>query len=510
MRPLHHRRPPHRRTAALLAAAAAVPLAAAGCSGAAGADGTQVVVTTEIIKDWTEIVGGDRVDVETIVPPGGDPHSYEPSPNDAAKVARADLAFTNHLLLEDHPLIKLFDANVPEGAPNIALAENAEPYGAKLIPLVEDVGLDVVWLGFGVRGETETRSAEIDIRLTGATGPGTVAMFLTDAFGIPEIYWNTGDGIDGTDVITLPPEAHTHVNWTFTEPGVYELTAAASATDDGATTAEVGEATFTFAVGVNPREVREGATVLDDGHTDLTADLDTGAFVVRDDERGDLAPADVVIDVPTRSIEQIPDAEAFAFLGEPGQELYQLPQAVLGKHVHGEIDPHVWQNVANAKAYVEVIANALIEVDPDGRDEFEANRDAYLAELDALDAEVAAAIDTIPEANRQLITTHDAFGYLADRYGMQVAGFVVPNPAAEPSAQQVEKLTETIADLDVPAVFVEPNLHARASVLRQVAEDEGVEVCTLHGDALPQDSPTYLDMMRQNAAELSRCLGGDS
>jgi anchored repeat ABC transporter substrate-binding protein len=183
---------------------------------------------------------------------------------------------------------------------------------------------------------------------------------------------------------------------------------------------------------------------------------------------------------------------------------------VLGKHVHGEIDPHVWQNVANAKAYVEVITNALIEIDPDGREEFEANRDAYLAELDALDAEVAAAIDTIPEPNRQLITTHDAFGYLADRYGMQVAGFVVPNPAAEPSAQQVEKLTETIADLDVPAVFVEPNLHARASVLRQVAEDEGVEVCTLHGDALPQEAPTYLDMMRQNASELSRCLGGDS
>ncbi len=85
----------------------------------------------------------------------------------------------------------------------------------------------------------------------------------------------------------------------------------------------------------------------------------------------------------------------------------------------------------------------------------------------------------------------------------------MPNPAAEPSARQVEQLTETIANLDVPAVFVEPNLQARASVLRQVAEDQGVAVCTLHGDALPQDAPTYIDMMRQNAAELSRCLGGD-
>ncbi|WP_199040887.1 anchored repeat ABC transporter, substrate-binding protein [Glycomyces salinus] len=492
-----------------MTAAAAVALLAAGCTGAAGGgDAVEVVVTTELIKDWTEIVGGDRVQVESIVPPGGDPHSYEPSPNDAATVGRAELAFTNHLLLEEHALIKLFDSNVPEDIPNLSLAENAEPYGAKLIPLVEDVGLDVVWLGFGVRGDTETRSAEIAINLTGVEGPGQATMFLTDAFGAPEVYWDSADGLDDSDAITLPPNAHTHVNWTFSEPGVYELTTDASLTDAGETT-EAGQTTFTFAVGVNPREVTEDATVLDDGHADLTVDLDTGGFVVRDDERGDLDPADVVIDVPTKSIEEVPDAEPFTFLGEAGSEIYQLPQAVLGKHVHGEIDPHLWHNVANTKAYVQVICEALIEVDPDGRETYESNRDAYLAELDDLDAEVAAAINSIPDSDRQLITTHDAFGYMADRYDMQIAGFVVPNPAAEPSAKQVEQLSETIADLDVPAVFVEPNLHARANVLRQVAEDQGVDVCTLHGDALPQDSPTYLDMMRQNASELSRCLGGD-
>ncbi|MFC3494709.1 anchored repeat ABC transporter, substrate-binding protein [Glycomyces rhizosphaerae] len=493
----------------LSAMATAAALLLTGCSGAGGSgDGVQVAVTTELIKDWTEVVGGDRVHVETVVPPGGDPHSYEPSPNDAAKVSRAEVAFTNHLLLEDHPLIKLFDTNVPEDAPNISLAENAEPYGAKLIPLVENIRLDTVWLGFGVRGETATRSAEIGVRLTDYTGPGQAAMFLTDAFGQPEIYWNTADGLSAADAITLPPNAHTHVNWTFTEPGVYTLTTAATLTDDGATR-DVGTATFTYAVGVNPREVQPGALILDDGHADLTADLDTGAFLVRDDERGELDPSEVVIDVPTKAIEEIPAEEQFAFLGEAGASIYQLPQAVLGKHVHGEIDPHLWQDVANAKAYVQVIADSLIQVDPEGRETYEANRDAYLAELDALDTEVAEAISTIPEANRQLITTHDAFGYLADAYGMQVAGFVVPNPAAEPSAKQVEQLTETIADLQVQAVFVEPNLHARASVLRQVAEDQGVQVCALHGDALPHDTPTYIDMMRQNASELSRCLGGD-
>ncbi|MEU6857540.1 anchored repeat ABC transporter, substrate-binding protein [Glycomyces sp. NPDC046736] len=481
----------------------------AGCTGA-GADsgGVQVVVSTELIKNWVEEIGAGRVHVETIVPPGGDPHSYEPSPRDAATVAGADLAFTNHLLLEDHPLIKLFDTNVPEGSPNIALAENAEPYGAKLLPLVENITLDTVWLGFGVRGQTRDRAAEIDVHLTGYSGPGQASMFLTDAFGTPEIYWNTADGLSDEDAITLPPNAHTHVNWTFSEPGVYTLDMAATLTDAGAVTEE-GTGTFTFAVGVNPREVRPGATVIDGGHVDLTADLDTGEFFARDDDRGELAAADVVIDVPTKAVEQIPDGDLFAFLGEAGDDVYQLPQAVLGKHVHGEIDPHVWQSVTNTKAYVQVITDALVELDPGGRETYEQHRDAYLAELDDLDAEVAAAIDAIPEEHRQLITTHDAFGYLADAYDMQIAGFVVPNPAAEPSARQVEQLTATIADLDVPAVFVEPNLHARASVLRQVADDLGVQVCTLHGDALPQDAPTYIDMMRQNASELSRCLGGD-
>ncbi|THV42776.1 anchored repeat ABC transporter, substrate-binding protein [Glycomyces buryatensis] len=496
-----------RTLTAISAAAVVASLALAGCTASAADDGDlNVVVTTEIIADWVANLGGDRVTVTSIVPPGGDPHSYEPSPTDATKVAGSELALTNHLLLEEHALIKLFDSNVPEDVPNLSLAENAEPYGAKLIPLVEDVGLDVIWLGFGVRGETVDRTAEIDIDLVEATGPGDVTMFLTDAFGQPEIYWNTADGLDG-DSITLPPNAHTHVNWTFTEPGVYELTTAATLTDDGKTT-EAGETTYTFAVGINPRDVDEGATVLDDGHTDLTVDLDTGGFVVRDDERGDLAPEDVVIDVPTRSIEQIPAEEPFAFLGEAGADIYQLPQAVLGKHVHGEIDPHIWQDVANAVASVELISDALSEADPEGRDTYESNRDSYIEALQALDAEVAETIATIPEADRQLVTTHDAFGYLADAYGMQVAGFVVPNPAAEPSAQQVETLTETIADLDVNAVFVEPNLHARAAVLSQVAEDQGVDVCTLHGDALPQESPTYIDMMRQNASELSRCLGG--
>ncbi|MEK8173059.1 zinc ABC transporter substrate-binding protein [Streptomyces sp. M19] len=94
----------------------------------------RVVTTTEILADLVRQVGGDRVQVDSIVPPGGDPHSYEPTPADADAVSRADLTFTNHLLLEEHALIKTIDSNAREGAPNVSLAEASETYGANVIP----------------------------------------------------------------------------------------------------------------------------------------------------------------------------------------------------------------------------------------------------------------------------------------------------------------------------------------------------------------------------------------
>lgn len=91
---------------------------------------------------------------------------------------------------------------------------------------------------------------------------------------------------------------------------------------------------------------------------------------------------------------------------------------------------------------------------------------------------------------------------------MTVAGFVVPNPAQEPSVDQVRKLSETIRNLEVPAVFVEPNLAQRASVLTQVAKDQNVAVCLLYGDSFDDNARSYVAMMRHNAEELKRCLGG--
>ncbi|GAA2108508.1 anchored repeat ABC transporter, substrate-binding protein [Actinomadura alba] len=504
-------------------------VALAGCSGARGQDGSsaalKVVTTTEILADLVKNVGRERVQVDSLVPSGGDPHSYDPTPTDAAKVAKADATFTNHLLLEEHALIKTIDSNVRKGAPNVSLAEAAETYGATVIPLVENIGLDVLWLGLAVRGEGAqrgaTRTSDVQLTATKLEGPGELAVYLTETLGQPNVYFNSADGLDGKDVATLPPAAHTHVNWAFSKPGVYRLTLEAALRNGSAEPAPIGKGTFTFAVGVDPHTVdgADKATILDDGHTDIAADLDSGRLYAYTDiavtgtqaakgPQKEVPAGDVIIDVPNRALDKVPGNAAFSFLGEPGSRLHQLPQAVIGKHVHGEIDPHLWEDVKNVKAYVQLIRDTLKKQDPGGASGYDQNTRAYLAELDKLDTFVREQTAQIPADRRQLITTHDAFGYLAKAYSMTVAGFVVPNPAQEPSAEQVAKLTQTIRNLRVPAVFMEPNLAARAKVLSQVAKDQNVRVCKLYGDAFDDDARDYVAMMRHNATELRKCLGG--
>lgn len=217
-------------------------------------------------------------------------------------------------------------------------------------------------------------------------------------------------------------------------------------------------------------------------------------------------PATTVIEVPNKGLLEIPSGRSYRFLGRAGDRIFQLPQAVLGKHVHGEIDPHLWQDVGNAQSYVELIRDTLIGVDPAGAATYRRNAEAYLAELGALDTYLTERIASIPPVDRHLVTTHDAFAYLARAYGIPVAGFVTPSPATEPSLADRVRLTETIRNLRVKAVFLEPDLRARSATLVEVAREQGVRVCPIYGDTFSATVDTYLKMMRFNADSLVSCL----
>ncbi|MFV2103576.1 anchored repeat ABC transporter, substrate-binding protein [Micromonospora sp. LOL_024] len=490
----------------------------------------QVVTTTGILQDLVRNVGGDRVVVSSLVPDGADPHAYEPSLRDVRNVVYADVAFSNYMLLEEHAIIKALDANLRDGVPNISLAEGAVKYAAEIIPLVENIALDAIWLGMRVRGAGASyganRASDVLLSATAVTGPGVMAAYLTESFGRPTFYLNSADGFEAAngyrdDTATLPPDAHTHMSWAFAEPGVYRLSMVAHlAVTPDTRPVPLGEQTFTFAVGVDPHSVPDmpDATVLRSGHADLTIDLDAvardePAIYLLDDPHGDghahqriHDPSRTVIEVPNKAVAQVPADRAFRFLGRPGTQIHQLPQAVLGKHVHGEIDPHLWQNVRNAISYVELIRDTLIGVDPDGAMQYRANATGYVAELEALDAYVRDTVAQIPPGRRHLITTHDAFGYLGAAYDVQISGFVTPHPAAEPSLVDRRRLTDTIRNLRVPAVFLEPNLRARSSTLTEVARSLDVRVCEIYGDTLDDRAATYVQMMRFNADSLRNCL----
>lgn len=514
------------KAAALVVAAT---LGATSCAPAptltARPDRVQVVATTGLLRDLVRQVGGDRVDVVSLVPDGADPHTYEPGLRDARNVVYADVAFSNYALLEEHNIIKTLDANLRDEAVSVSLAEEAVKYAAELIPLVENVQLDTVWLGLRAHGDGRerfgaTRTSEVLLSATNVTGPGQVYAYLTGTFGDTDVYFDSSDGFDPTtgyrdDTMSIPADAHTHLSWAFTEPGIYTLDLSAEVqVDETSRPQKLGEATFTFAVGVNPAEAgKPDAVVLNQGHADLTANLEDSALEVRYDPEGggehtqvSYAPEDVVIDVPAKALDEIPAGSQFRFLGKPGEQIYQLPQAVLGKHVHGEIDPHLWQDVRNAMAYVQLIRDTLIGVDPAGAQDYSAHASAYLKELERTDDYVRDTIAKIPEKHRYLVTTHDAFGYLAHAYHMQVAGFVTPNPAAEPSMTDRRKLTETVRTLRIPAVFLEPNLKARASTLTEVAGEQGIRVCAIYGDTFDAEVTNYVQMMRFNADSLLECL----
>ncbi len=175
---------------------------------------------------------------------------------------------------------------------------------------------------------------------------------------------------------------------------------------------------------------------------------------------------------------------------------------------HLELDPHAWQSIANAKIYVANIRDALIAADPEGASAYRANADTYLGKLDALDKEVRAEIAKIPPGRRQIITTHDAFGYFGTAYGFR---FIAPEGVStetEASARDVAKIIRQIKASNIPAVFLENVTDPR--LVRNIATESGAKVGgTLYSDALSSpDGPaaTYIEMMHNNIRELSAAL----
>ena len=514
----------------------------------------RVVATTPILADLAQQIAGERASVHSLVPAGADPHSYEPSLRDIRDVAYARCALTNGLLLEQRKLSKMVEANLPAGVVSVAVAEKIEQYGGKLEAIVEDASLDSIWLGLRVEEGGQNESAPADssdagmrfevqsvrARTSTDSSNAQLAAFITQTFGAVEMLCDShargvnltreGDTAVRTGdmgSLELPLQAHTHLSWAFSDAGEYAIELSATAVN-APESVRSSRGTLYCAVGRDPQELVDRLAkeqnvsaaeikVLSAGHADITARTGDGRLVLRADSSQGAVEYELnrtVVAVPSRTLQEVPAGGSYRFLRSGASEhrgqVYLLAQAVLGKHVHGEIDPHIWHSVPNAKASVQVIRDALISADPEGASEYATRTEQVMKELDALDAQLRQVYGGLPESARNLVTTHDGYRYLASTYGLHIAGFVSASASGEPSIQQRQRLRRTVEDLKVPAIYLDKSTAMRSPVLTELAREAQVRTGVLYSDTLDAQAPHYAQMMLANAHTIALCSGASS
>lgn len=177
-------------------------------------------------------------------------------------------------------------------------------------------------------------------------------------------------------------------------------------------------------------------------------------------------------------------------------------------HDPGALDPHAWQNIANVRIYAKNIASALSAIDPAHKPFYDTNLARYDTELQNLDAMIRKSIAAIPQDRRKLVTTHDAFGYFEQAYGIEMIAPLGVATDAQPSAKDLGRIIRQIRDEAIPAIFLEASIDPRLA--QRLASESGAKIGgTLYSDALSaKNGPagTYITMMETNIKELTRAL----
>lgn len=248
--------------------------------------------------------------------------------------------------------------------------------------------------------------------------------------------------------------------------------------------------------------------------------VDSHTFEPTPDTAKTLSNADVIflngldLEDPTLRLAQAnkKDGAVIYLLGpntiQPDRYLFDFsfPQS------QGHPNPHLWMDVANAITYTQLVRDELSKVDPANASTYLANATTYLTVLHRLDDAVQTAVDSIPPANRVLLTYHDSFAYFANHYGMRVIGAIQPSDFSEPSAQEVAALIDQIKSEHVPAIFGSEVFPS--PVLQQIASETGVTYeDTLRDDDLPGDpgqpEHSYVGLMLYDVKTMVSDLGGD-
>jgi zinc transport system substrate-binding protein len=216
------------------------------------------------------------------------------------------------------------------------------------------------------------------------------------------------------------------------------------------------------------------------------------------------ANPDLIVVHTSEGIETIHDEHEHEDEGHEGEEHEGEEHEGEEHHAHEMGNPHVWLDPRNAMVQVGHLRDALIKADPAHKAEYEANAEAYLAQLKALDEEIAVQVATW--SHREFITFHPSWVYFARRYGLVQAAVIEQTPGREPSPAELAEVIETARHIGARAIFAEPQFSPKAA--ETIAAESGAQVLFLNPLGGAEGPTGYLEMMRYNVAQMEKAMKG--
>ena len=411
-----------------------------------------VVTTSNIVADWVSNVGGEHVEVTSLLPVGVDPHSFQPGARDVARVADADLVLSVGLGLEEAWLVDLISNAARDPSTIVELGEAVDPlefaeYHIEEVDLIEEVSHVV----------HEVEEGEIDA----LEGLAEVRSLIEAAEAAEEDHSDEGE--DHAD-----EEAEGEDHGDEGEDHADEEAEGEDHADEEAEGEDHGD---------------------EEEHHGEVEELAEEMLAVLNDAEAGLISAEEAI-------------EALEGLAEEGEGEH-------AGHGHGLLDPHFWFDPLRVKIAVSEIADILSGLDPGRAESYASNADAYNVQLDELHAWTDQHLASVPAERRLLLTSHDSLGYFAVLYDFEVVGTIIPGVTTEvePSAEDIAKLIDQAKLYQVPAIFGETTVSDRMA--RSLAAETGASYVGLYSGSLgdsDSDASTYLGMVRANVTRIAEAL----
>ncbi len=415
--------------------------------------GPKVLAAETFIADMAQNVAGDRLKIEALMPPDLDPHAFEPTPQDMAKISESQVLIINGAGFESW----LTD-----------LLQNAD--GEQTL-IEASAGLT----------SREAREGEEAVQ-----SPEEQAAAFCDSLADKTPAAEKQTGADEASAPTLPAAeeaAQTELLSLKLNPQTGNSHAGFVKID----AATAGDFTLAAGQGDLKLTVPDGREIVSEDS--LTVNCTGFTQVIT----AELQPGEYLLNLSGFQTETTP------FIAGPAA----------GHHPH-DSDPHFWLDPISVIQYVENIRDGLIAADPAGKEIYTRNAAAYIVRLEQLDQEIQKQFAAISPERRLIVTNHESFGYFADRYGFKIIGTIIPSisSGSSPSAQQLARLVDHIQTTGASAIFLETG--SNPQLAEQISQETGIKVVTdLYTHSITPaggNAPGYIEMMQYNARVISAAL----